>query len=497
MTPTLVQHKFAQVFGQAATTLTFTNVSAPGNAVVVGLITYDGGTTVNITDTQGNVYTQGATYALSANATMYIYYASNIRGEGAPIGVVIDPSGASADITVSIAEFSGVLRVSPGDGGNSANGNSTSPSVSQSSTAAGDLVIGLLSHNDTNRTLTETGSASLIDEQEGGTSNMPLSLTYRVAGAAGSQSATWTIGTGAVAWGALVLNLKAQDYPAESQGDPMFINGYPSDFGWSVQNHTSRPAAAMGVAVTPGNNSKGTAAQLFTALANDVYEFEVCINNASVSATSRNIIVDILYDPAGGTSWTTLIANLGGACASTMDSLGGIWYKFKVFIRAGSTVAAKASCNGSTTGLRVWMRCYGRPRNPELYKVASYTESIGVTTASSSGTSITAGTTSDGSWTLIGTTTKDLWWWQAALFVDDTTMSAVNYTLDVAVGSNGEMPLITDQMWRSDASERLGNMLISCGCERFVPAGTNIYARLQCSGTPDSNLSVAVYGAGG
>lgn len=498
MAPALVQSKFAQVFGVDTTTLTFNNVSVPGNCVVVGLVTYTGGSSSTITDTQGNVYNLGPSVVVDANVSLYIYYAMNIRGEGEKLGVIINPTGTLTDITVAIAEFSGVQRVSASDGNNSASGNSTSPSVSTTSTVSGDLVLGLLTHNGTNRTLTETGSTTLIQEQEGGTSNMPLSFTYKVAGAAGSQTSSWTIGTGAVAWNAVQLLLFAQDYTSQSQGEKMFVPNGGNEFGWMVQNQTSRPAGFFGTAFTPGQNTKGSWAQLLSAIANDCYMVEICINNVSVSAAARDMLVDIGIDEAGGTSYTVKIPDLIGSCASTMDSLGGIWYKFPLFIKAGSTIAARGSVNNASVGSgRVWIKVYGRPKFPEMCRVGSRVEALGVTSASSNGTAVTPGTTSDGTWTSIGTTSVPAWWWQAGVGVNDSTMATLNNTLDVAVGSAGEVPLITDQLWRSDASERHSNFLVATGCEKDVAASTTIYARLQCSTTPDSNMSVVVYALGG
>lgn len=282
------------------------------------------------------------------------------------------------------------------------------------------------------------------------------------------------------------------------QGDPMFVPFGGLDFGWSVSNHTTRPAAAMGTAVTPGNNAMGSYTQLLAGLANDAYGVLININSNNVSAAARDTLINIGIDEAGGSSYAVKIPYLLGSCASQMDVLGGIWYYFPLFVRAGSTIAAQASVNNATVGtLRVWSTFFGRPRNPAACKVGSYVEAIGAVSASSRGTLITPGTTADGAWTSLGATTKANWWWQTGMGVNDSTMSALLYALDLAVGSSGEMPLITDQIWRSDATERHSNTPLLAGCERYVPAGTTLYSRLQCSGTADSNTSVIAYGLGG
>lgn len=276
----------------------------------------------------------------------------------------------------------------------------------------------------------------------------------------------------------------------------MFVPDGGGDFGWSLTNHTTRPTGFMGTAVTPGNNSKGSWAQCFSAIAQDVYLIHVNINNANTSGTARDLIVDIGIDEAGGSSYTVKIPDLIGSCASTNNGGGGINYIFPLFIKAGSTIAARGSQNGVTTGFRAWIKIYGLPRNPAAFRVGSRIEAIGVTAASSSGTAVTSGTTNEGSWTSIGSLTNDAWWFQAGMGVNDSTMTSQDYLLDVAVGSSGQVPLITDQLWFTNSVETNSSALVIPG-EREVPASGAIYARLWCEGTADSNLSVIVYALGG
>jgi len=276
----------------------------------------------------------------------------------------------------------------------------------------------------------------------------------------------------------------------------MFVPDGGGDYGWSVTNHTTRPTGFMGTIVTPGNNSKGSWAQLLSAVANDVYLVHVNINNANTSATARDIICDIGIDEAGGTSYTVKIPDLIGSCASTNNGGGGINYVFPLFIKSGSTIAARASQNGSTTGFRVWIKCYGLPKNPAACRVGSRVEAIGVTAASSNGTAITPGTTNEGAWTSIGSLTNSAWWFQDGFGVNDTTMTSQCYLNDVAVGSSGEVPLITDHLWFTNSVET-NSAGIAIPCEREVPAGASIYGRSWCEGTPDSNMSMVVYALGG
>lgn len=279
----------------------------------------------------------------------------------------------------------------------------------------------------------------------------------------------------------------------------MFVPDGGASFEWTNSNHLTRPTAFMGTALTPAQNAKGSWAQCFNAaaVATDVYLVHININNAAISTVARDILMDVGIDEAGGTSYTVAINNLIGSCAGTNNGSGGINYIFPLFIKQGSTIAVRGAVNASNLGgFRAWIKLYGMPRNPAAVRVGSRVETLGANTAASNGTAITAGTTAEGAWTLIGTLSNDAWWFQAGMGVNDSTMSSQCYLLDIAVGSGGEVPLIINQLWISNSVETHSSALY-IPCEKEVPAGSQIYARLWCEGTPDSNTSVAVYALGG
>ena len=43
-------------------------------------------------------------------------------------------------------------------------------------------------------------------------------------------------------------------------------------------------------------------------------------------------------------------------------------------------------------------------------------------------TAVTPGNAADGTWTSLGTTSRDLWWWQVGYQIDNTVVTA-EYTL--------------------------------------------------------------------
>lgn len=281
----------------------------------------------------------------------------------------------------------------------------------------------------------------------------------------------------------------------------LFVPHAANSFEWWTSNNTGRPAAALGTSITPAQNTMGSYTQLLSgaSVANDVFGIYVMINSNAVSAAARDTLVTVGVDPAGGTSYTDTINNLMGSCAGAA-TLGGVWYYFPLWIRAGSSIAAKASVNNATVGtLRVYTQVFGLPTNPEAIKVGTYVDSFGITTGTSSGTTVTSGTTSEGAWTALATSiSRSCWWWQLGMGCNDTTMTALVYAADLASGdASNKRLVINDQLFLAGASESIVSLPMTTGCEMDVSAGVNLYGRLQCSGTADSALSLAAYGVGG
>ena len=272
------------------------------------------------------------------------------------------------------------------------------------------------------------------------------------------------------------------------------------DFGWILSSHgnSTRPTTSMGQSVTPGNNTKGSWVQLFSAIANQAYAITIMINNNSVSSAARDAIVDIGIDEAGGTSYSVKIPDLLGSCATTVDKTG-VMYHFPLGIKAGSTIAARASVNNATVGaLRVWAMLYGLPKYPELCRYGSYVTAYGITSGSSAGTSITPGTTSEGSWTSLGTTSQPHWWWQQGMGINNSSMNIKLYTMDLGIGDgSNKQVVILDQLWGTDSSERVMNTPVMWGCEYDAPSGVGVYGRMQCHSSVDTGISMAAYGLGG
>ena len=136
-----------------------------------------------------------------------------------------------------------------------------------------------------------------------------------------------------------------------------------------------------------------------------------------------------------------------------------------------------------------------------MVRAGSYVDSFGAVTAASDGTTITSGTTSEGNWTQMGsTTTKPYWWWQSGWGSNDSSLTAVLYAMDVAVGTAALREIIYQDQLKTNAgtAEQSAQSFLPNHCHiAEVAAGVEVYARFQCSGTADSNLSSIVYALGG
>lgn len=230
----------------------------------------------------------------------------------------------------------------------------------------------------------------------------------------------------------------------------------------------------------------------------DIWLLHINFHAVSVSTAARDCIADIGVDPAGGTSYTVLIPNLICSCAGTLQlaTSNGIDYLFPIKINSGSSIAVRFSVNNATVGTaKCWIRGYGKPEHPELTRVGTVVEAIGVNTAASNGTAVTSGTTNEGSWTSLGTLTRQAWWWQMGIGVNDSTMTdGIIYHADLSAGSaGGDMMIIEDQLVVSGSGEQWSFRPPPGTGPKTIGGGATVYGRMQCSGTADSGLSMAAY----
>lgn len=275
-------------------------------------------------------------------------------------------------------------------------------------------------------------------------------------------------------------------------------------YSWQFDNFGTNPSATPGTSVTPGaSNAEGAWTQVASAanIANDVYGFYVRVSDGATTGTIKDHLLDIGIDPAGGTSYVPIISNIVCGASGPITAAAGHQFFFPLFIRAGASVAVRVQGVAATAGtVRVGFKCWGRPSRPESAPVGFVAETLGTIT-NSQGVTFTPGNAADGAWTLLGTTTLPLWWWNIGYQVSNTTVTAEYTYIEIGYGDGTDMVHITEIMHQGTTSEQIGNNLCQhlTWLESFhpVPAGSSIYVRGRCNNAPDTGYNAVAIGIGG
>lgn len=277
----------------------------------------------------------------------------------------------------------------------------------------------------------------------------------------------------------------------------LILPGSPA-FTWCVDTNTGTPAATThGVNFTyGGSNADGTTVQLLSSTARDACYMVVGFSGAATSGEDNSALVDILWDPAGGTAWTNFVDNLigGFSAATTALVMMAHWYHFPIWIPAGTALAIRARKNGATaaTGGRCMMFLYGEPKRPEMWWCGQRVESLGITDATSKGTAHTPGNSGAYStFATVGTSTRR---YGAIQFADggtDNLADSVGHFWQLGIGDSQipGTPTIYSAITNGESGTRAGAMPIFCD----IAAGTDIQIRGTGSGTSEAH-NVAVYG---
>jgi hypothetical protein len=187
--------------GSASSTLAFGANVAAGNLLIVSVASWSA-TVSNLntpTDTLTHTYApvtaqQQSTGTQNKLRSWYIHNSS-----GGADTVTYGVSAGTADLTCVISEWSGEdTSAAPLDKTNVATGSSTTPSAGATGTLAqaDELIYACGAHDGADTTWTEdtTDGFSLLQENEGGTSNMPIAVQYKIVSSSTTITPDWTLG---------------------------------------------------------------------------------------------------------------------------------------------------------------------------------------------------------------------------------------------------------------------------------------------------------------
>ena len=166
----------------------------------------------------------------------------------------------------------------------------------------------------------------------------------------------------------------------------------PSFAHWTDNLGTFSSGTTYGTQYEAGLNSGTPAdaspATLLSALSHDCEYLVLGFSGFGEAGVNSATLLDILYDPAGGTSWTELISDLlvgmlGATTnfASTSARLGiPLMYHFPLWLPAGSSIGVQAKTvhtGALTTPSRVVAMAAGGSRNPASWWCGQKVETVG------------------------------------------------------------------------------------------------------------------------
>lgn len=252
------------------------------------------------------------------------------------------------------------------------------------------------------------------------------------------------------------------------------------------------------VSFTAGvNNADSTPVTVLSALTHDCHYLIFAICATTAVSVDNKMLVDILIDPAGGTSWSQFISDVvvGGTSALVAGEISySLYFHFPVFIKSGTSIGLQARWAAATgpAASRIIMYAFGDPSKPEQWWCGTGVESLGITASTSSGTDVTAGNAGAfGSWTDIGTSTAP---YGAVQFNCNIPNNRNALYYHWQIGHNSAVLPGAHTIWKGISSSELCyqiNMSRIIWCD--IPSGTTMQIRGSCSGTSQT-FDFGVYG---
>lgn len=264
-----------------------------------------------------------------------------------------------------------------------------------------------------------------------------------------------------------------------------------SDAGFSSQTFTSGAA-----------NTKGSVTACIAGSIRPGYGLGILLLGGNASATIRRQMVDIMIDYGAGagnagSTWSVLIANLYANSPGFTSGVCGFQYFFPILIPLGAAIGARFQDVAATQTMKIIVSTLGPlSRQEQGMKLGTGVETIGATTASTSGVAVTPGTNVKGSFSAsLGTLTRKCFFFQLGIGSADTTMTLNSYLFDLHHGASQQYPIIQDLPYCVESTERAGKDWMGTGFPyRDVPGGENLYVRgAGCGGAPDTSMDAVAY----
>jgi hypothetical protein len=270
-----------------------------------------------------------------------------------------------------------------------------------------------------------------------------------------------------------------------------------------MNNMPATPSTTiMGTSVVAGaSNADGSTAALGSALTFEAEYIIISISAFAQAGANGSTLLDIMIDPAGGTTWsaTPLIPDLLAGFTSAISFGGssspsgiGFKYHFPLKIPSGASLGARArTAHSSTITGRVGIWCFGGNKNPESWWAGRQVETIGIDASNSIGVSHTPGNSGVySSWTNFGSTAVSPG--KAVQFAAQGVMGAISaaltYHFEFGIGSTRIGPTYYKGLTVGESGFLQPDMPIFAN----ISEGAQFQARATCSGTAEA-IDVAAY----
>jgi hypothetical protein len=288
-TPTLVQHVSKDAGNTTSSTLAFAAGNTAGNWIAVVIRAAGSGQVFTVTDTRGNTYRKAVQFNETVDGTtLGLFYAENIAA--GPNTVTVADTINGRPLRFAILEYAGIATANSLDVTATAQGTSSAPGTpSATTTANGDLVIGILST--ANSATITAGSGYTIQERVPASPNTKLAVEDRIQATAGPVSANGTLGSPDV-WAAAMAAFRAAGGGSPPPPAPTITSVAPS----------SGPAGTMvTISGTNFGASQGTSTVTF---------------NGTTAAPTSWSATSISVPVPGGATTGPVIVRVGGVSSN-------------------------------------------------------------------------------------------------------------------------------------------------------------------------------------
>lgn len=262
--------------------------------------------------------------------------------------------------------------------------------------------------------------------------------------------------------------------------------------GYQTNVATGRPPGlgAFGTQVIAGGSSHTLGASFTEVIASTSFaakRIRIIISSTAAATTDTNALLN-LYTGAGGAEANWIMGLMAGWSPTLVGSAKV--YDFPVSLPSGTRISAKSQALVASQSLYVFIELW---EEGEAFGTA--VESLGVDTANSRGTSVTPGTTAEGTATSIATNANAFNYVLIGVQGNaDTSLSTNAIALDICIGGT---PVANCSDFYQNGTSAEDNMIFSAGRNCSIAASSALQLRGQASATDSEAKYYALYGVYG